>query len=188
VTIKKYLRDNKVPKLQVGCGPNYMKRWLNADIVSGDIYFNAKRKFPFKNNTFDFIFCEHFIEHIPLNTGQNFLTECHRILKKDGVIRITTPDLEKVIEIYHNPSKGSELLAKAVYGKEVSACELINSYWNHWGHKLIYDENLVKLLLNKAGFTEVTFCESKKSSHRELANLEMHDELVDETLSAEAKK
>lgn len=51
-------------------------------------------KLPFGANSFDAIFCEEAIEHIPLAKGENLLGECLRILKPGGVLRISTPNLD----------------------------------------------------------------------------------------------
>ena len=195
--IRKYLRNHSEPKLQVGCGYNFLNGWLNADLSSGDIYLNAKKKMPFKDNGFNFIFCEHFLEHLSLTGGLKFLKECHRILKTDGIIRITTPDLEKLIDLYFDKNrfvKRQELI-EMLYGKEasLSSCELFNNHMHNWRHKFIYDKNFITVTLTKIGFKDVTFCENKKSEHKELVNLERHNEKYEwlnpaETLITEARK
>jgi len=171
------LKNNKKAKLQVGCGNNFLNGWLNADIVSGDIYLNAERRMPFKANTFDFIFCEHLIEHLIKESGLKFLKECHRILKTGGVIRITAPDLEKIIDLYYDRNKyvkRQELIEKYGKGAQLQPCELFNDYMHNWGHKFIYDKNLIALTLATIGFTDITFCDNKKSIYLELNGLERH--------------
>lgn len=54
-------------------------------------FANFEEKFPFKNESFDLIVAGEIIEHI--YHTENFLKECHRILKKDGEIIITTPNI-----------------------------------------------------------------------------------------------
>jgi predicted SAM-dependent methyltransferase len=163
--------------LQIGCGNNLLNGWLNADIVSGDIYLNAERKMPFKANTFDFIFCEHLIEHLSKESGLKFLKECYRILKPDGVIRITTPDLEKIIDLYYDRNKyirRQKLIEMYGKGAQLQPCELFNDYMHNWGHKFIYDKPLIALTLATIGFKDLTFCDYKKSSYLELNGLERH--------------
>jgi len=196
LTITKYLKNNKKTKLQVGCGPNALIGWLNADIISGNIYLNAKRKMPFKAKTFDFVFCEHFIEHLTRESGLKFLNECHRILKTGGVHRITSPDLEKIIDLYYDRNvyvKRQKLIEQ--YGKcaDLQLCELFNDYMHNWGHKFIYDRKTIAQTLFNIGFIDITFCEYKKSSYSELSDLERHLEEYSllnlaETFVVEAKK
>src|SRR3989344_7842710 len=51
--------------------------------------FNFSKRFPLKNNQFDFIFCLSTIEHI--KNPLFFLKECERILKSNGVMLLTFP-------------------------------------------------------------------------------------------------
>jgi predicted SAM-dependent methyltransferase len=182
--------------LQVGCGPNALSGWLNADIISGNIYLDAKRKMPFKSNIFDFIFCEHFIEHLTRENGLKFLNECYRILKPDGVLRITSPDLEKIMDLYYDRNKyvkRQELIAQYGKGAEFQPCELFNDYMHNWGHKFIYDKRTIEQALSNIGFIYVVFCDCKKSSYLELSGLERHLEKYSflnpaETFVVEARK
>jgi len=101
--------------LQVGgdwwnkCGDG----WLNADfifmrlpvgfvcedwrtgrhILRGD----AGHRWPFEDASFDLVYSEHMFEHILPMDGAAFLREAYRILRPGGVLRVTTPDLEKCI-------------------------------------------------------------------------------------------
>jgi len=175
--IRKYLKNHDKAKLQVGCGNNLLNGWLNADIVSGDIYLSAKRTMPFRANTFDFIFCEHLIEHLIKENGLKFLKECYRILRAGGVIRITSPDLEKIIDLYYDRNKymkRQKLIEMYGKGDQLQPCELFNDYMHNWGHKFIYDKNLIALTLSTIGFEDITFCDCKKSSYLELNGLERH--------------
>jgi len=177
--IRRYLKNNKIAKLQVGCGANLLNGWLNADIISGDIYLNAKRIMPFKANTFDFIFCEHLIEHLSKESELKFLKECHRVLKMRGVIRIATPDLEKIIDLYYDRNKymkRQELIEMYGKGAHIQPCELFNDYMHNWGHKFIYDKNMIARVLATVGFKDIIFCDYKKSSYSELNDLERHIE------------
>ena len=52
---------------------------------------DANNKLPFKNNFFDMIVAGEVIEHT--FDDMKFLNECHRVLKKNGVLVFTTPNL-----------------------------------------------------------------------------------------------
>lgn len=49
------------------------------------------KKFPFKKDSFDIVYSNQVIEHI-LNKD-NFISECHRILKKNGLFIISTENI-----------------------------------------------------------------------------------------------
>jgi hypothetical protein len=83
-------------KLNLGCGNNYEKDWINCDIskkVKADFYFDCgKDKFPFKDNEFDEIKAEMILEHLPdYNARIHFLKEMHRVGKKGCKIFISVP-------------------------------------------------------------------------------------------------
>jgi ubiquinone/menaquinone biosynthesis C-methylase UbiE len=56
------------------------------------IIVDVTRRSPFVDNTFDFIYSEHMIEHIPYVGGRAMLEESYRVLKPGGTLRIATPD------------------------------------------------------------------------------------------------
>ena len=120
------LIENSNPKcLDIGTAQGHVpiclyKRGIkNWDVIDyDDIYFSdfsdkygfkchkvdvEKDKFPFKEETFDLIFICEVIEHISDST--NLLIECKRILRKDGILVITTPDISKIKEeFYEDPT------------------------------------------------------------------------------------
>jgi predicted SAM-dependent methyltransferase len=49
---------------------------------------------PFGDSTLDFIYSEHFFEHLFFDEAVSLLRECHRVLKPSGVIRTTVPDAD----------------------------------------------------------------------------------------------
>lgn len=48
-------------------------------------------RLPFKNNSFDGIFCAHVIEHFSSLSALRLLREINRVLRKDGILLIQTP-------------------------------------------------------------------------------------------------
>ena len=72
-----------------------------ADRIISDVYFWDLRKgIPFKNSTFDVVYCSHFLEHLEKDKASRFLDECYRVLKANGILRIVVPDLEKLALAY----------------------------------------------------------------------------------------
>lgn len=64
----------------------------NIDFVLGDA-----TNMPFKNNSFDVILATEIIEHI--QDDNKFVKECHRVLKKNGRLIITTPCTNPTISV-----------------------------------------------------------------------------------------
>jgi predicted SAM-dependent methyltransferase len=63
--------------------------------------YQAADRLNFEDNTFDFIFSEHFFEHLFLDEAIDLLQECYRILKPNGVVRIVVPDAD--LRTYEQP-------------------------------------------------------------------------------------
>src|SRR5207245_635222 len=97
-----YLAKSEAPKLHLGCGDNVLAGWLNTDYLPNSreiMHLDATRPFPFKDETFDYVFSEHMIEHVPHRDGLNMLAECRRVLKSSGKLRISTPNLAFLLDL-----------------------------------------------------------------------------------------
>jgi SAM-dependent methyltransferase len=91
--------------LNLACGVYYFDdpKWMNIDWEAHSskvLQKNLFKPLEFDDCTFDFIYTSHFIEHITLDAAKRLLEECHRVLKPNGVLRIVTPDFEKICEEY----------------------------------------------------------------------------------------
>ncbi len=90
----------QVKGINLGAGRGWSKiRWIGLDQVNG-IMLDKNSKLPFADSTIEFIFSEHFIEHIDNKDLDNLLNESHRVLKKGGKIRIITPNFENILSKY----------------------------------------------------------------------------------------
>jgi predicted SAM-dependent methyltransferase len=89
--------------LNLGCGGKFHKDWINADIAPRDksvLKCNFLKGLPFESDTFDVVYHSHILEHMTKPDGEKFINECVRVLKKGGVIRIVTPNLERIAKEY----------------------------------------------------------------------------------------
>lgn len=181
--IDRYMNQEGVKKLQLGCGFNILEGWLNSDYEPksrGLIRIDATQSYRFADDTFDYIFSEHLIEHLSFEQGQFMLKECFRILKDGGKIRISTPDLAFLIALYRTDK--SELQKEYIkwstqeFISGAPLCEdtiVINNYVRDWGHKFIYDEKILRFSLQEAGFKDIrkfALSESEDSAFRDLEN------------------
>ena len=183
-TIASYLAGAASPRLQIGSGINGLDGWLNTDYFpqSDDlIHLDATAPFPFADNTFDLIFSEHVIEHVPLEGGVNMIEEAFRTLKPGGRLRISTPPFEFLLKAYTNPqvplNKKYLDWHLETYNADSPARDplvLVNDYIRMWGHVFIYDEALLKKLFQRAGFVDLQSFDINQSDDPRLTNLE-HD-------------
>ena len=155
----KILSKKKSPLfLNLGSGKSGKKsdNWINIDGFKGkhvDYCLDFNKTLPFKNNTFDGIFCEHVLEHFNLEIGLKLLKECFRIMRPGGSLRIIVPDGEKIIKTYFN--NPSELQKKRSVDSNC-AMEAVNSYFRQrYEHQITYDEKLLTHQVTLAGFNKI---------------------------------
>ena len=89
--------------LNIGCGERWHPSWVNVDVApraASVIAADAARGLPFPDAHFDAVYHSHVIEHIRRADVPRFIGECRRVLKPQGVLRVATPDLERLSELY----------------------------------------------------------------------------------------
>ncbi len=178
----KYLANSNIKKLHIGCGPHIIHGWLNSDygLKSKEILnFDATKVFPFDNDTFDYIFSEHMVEHVSYEKGIMMFLECFRVLKPNGKIRIATPGLEFLVDLYvsSNKSKIQEAFIKDQIDEWTNAplydsVFVVNNYVRNWGHEFIYDTKILIHALESCGFSNVKACNISESSDQVFEKLE----------------
>jgi predicted SAM-dependent methyltransferase len=158
-------------KVQLGCGNNRFPGWTNVDLEPGaDIIMDlSKGNLPFASGEIDFIYSEHFIEHITREQGIALFVECARTLKAGGTMRLSTPDLLTICSDY----QGGKLDRWETVGwVPLTPCQLVNGGLRLWQHQFVYDFDELKANLLVAGFSIVTKQVYRESSSAELKGLE----------------
>lgn len=200
--IKTYLESELSPKLNLGAGDTLKSGWLNTDLYPHDdvIRIDATKKFPLPNAAFDYVFSEHMIEHIPLNGALNMLSECHRILKSGGVIRIVTPDFRFLQSLYRvekndQEKKYIEWSHEKFIGGDIPVEDIfvINNFHHAWGHQFIHDEKSLSWLMKEAGFQDIESCQLGVSKTKAFSEVDTTERLPErflflESLVMEARK
>lgn len=181
-------------KLHLGCGGVYKEGWVNIDnnsdnnIARLDLNWDLRYPLPFSNNSVDFIYHEHLLEHLTIEEAHRFLLECKRVLKPSGIMRIAVPDLEFVIETYNNSNwekDYKEFRKKYSLDFVKTKAEMININFRYWGHKWLYDWEELNRRLSDIPFAKIQKCVWNKSQYKELCSLESRTESV---LIAEVSK
>lgn len=183
--IADHLKGHPVKKLQLGTSNNVLDGWLNTDVfVNRDpiVYLDAIQRFPFKDDTFDYIISEHMIEHVEYQAAQVMLQECYRVLKPGGRVRFATPDLNVLLGLHSNEKKTAAQVdyidwSIARFRPEATECKdvfLINNFVRAWGHQFLYDEETLRYALSVSGFRDIKFYKPGISEDPNLENLESH--------------
>ncbi|MEV8512165.1 methyltransferase domain-containing protein [Dactylosporangium sp. NPDC051484] len=120
------------------------------------------RPLPVTDDTVDWVYAEHLIEHVTLRAGIAWLTEVRRILRPGGLLRITTPDLRVYAESYVNGDgffgKHRRRMNRALSGIAPAMPErgafMFNQLFYVYGHRWLYDLGELRHALTSAGFAE----------------------------------
>lgn len=116
--------------INIGCGKVFNKEWLNFDLQPCDISIhkcNIIEGIPLNDNFADAVYHSNILEHLSKNEGINFLQECYRVIKKNGIIRIAIPDLEQLcINYLHELEKARKCKDNSDHHYEWSVIELID--------------------------------------------------------------
>ena len=167
-------------RVQIGSGPQRLAGWLNSDLIAGELHLDLGRRLALPDRSVDFVFGEHVIEHLPERRAERLLGELHRVLRPGGVLRLTTPDLRKLLALYEDRNPEISLRDYAHYLDEQTAkpherpCQVLNDFMRLWGHRWIYDEEDLRARLHEAGFAAVERAEPGHSRHEQLRGLERH--------------
>jgi predicted SAM-dependent methyltransferase len=153
---------------------------VNGDLIAGEVHLDLRRPLPLPDASAEYAFGEHVIEHLPEAAGERLLGELHRVLRPGGVLRLTTPDLSRIIALYEdrNDVIGREQYARFLdreTGKRhTQPAQILNDYLRLWGHRYVYDEPDLRARLEAAGFVAVERLEPGRSGHAALRGVERH--------------
>jgi predicted SAM-dependent methyltransferase len=198
--INDYLNANEVKKMQIGCGTNLLEGWLNTDLndIGSVVFLDAGGVFPIESDTFDFVYSEHLFEHLKVEQQLNMLVESYRILKKGGIMRIATPNLDFLFNIYADPttpvhvdyvnhSVNTYPCLKSVYNSIIDKEEyynyVINNFFKAWGHQMIHNFSSIKKLALQCNYANVRECKVGESEVSFLQNIEKHGTVIPERIN-----
>lgn len=188
--LREYLAAPGPHRLEVGSAENAVPGWFSTDLRAHESNtapvhaMDATQPFPICESSFDYIYCEHMIEHVPFTAAANMLQEFYRVLKPGGVARIITPSLGMILRIM---TTDRNVLEEQYMQWSIQTFVpeapiplpsfFFNNFVRNWGHTFVYDRQTLKLSLERAGFREPIECALGKSIHSSLAGRERQDRL-----------
>ena len=172
--------NSRHAKLNIGCGRNIKSGWLNVDLSDdADISLDMREPFPFKSNSFQIIYSEHFLEHIdyPEQTLA-FLRECYRVLEAGGIFSVGVPDTEwPILEYCGLKDEGYFRTMKERWHPAwcQTRMEQINYHFRQENeHRFAYDFETLSASLASVGFENIRkrpFDKELDSKDREVGTL-----------------
>jgi predicted SAM-dependent methyltransferase len=169
--VARYVRTHSVRLLNIGAQTNRPRGWLNIDLFPtfGAVYLDASNMSALQTASFDAVLCEHMIEHVPKPVGERICRECYRILKPGGVLRIVTPDIERMCRLVLAPGAEDhrylELIRSYLRRSDLSNHAAVNLMFRDYGHQYIYARSELTLVLRQVGLQKITA--TSASSYRQ---------------------
>ena len=146
---------------------------------------------PLEDCSCETIFNSHMFEHIPHIKLESILVEFNRVLEKDGILRILTPDLKKIAKAYVETDE--EFFKKAKEEDESLRTDLgfggmfmnfvvspgqdtvlmnrqLTEFISGYAHVYLYDFEMLETLLKRCGFYSIQqrdFCSSEYRDYKE---------------------
>lgn len=160
--------------LEIGPGNERIEKFETLNIIDGKmvdyIIDISKGITPFKESSFDIIYCSHILEHIPWYNVEKIFIELIRILKDKGQLEIWVPDAYKICKIIvdyeeneldntyldswyrFNDSKDPIVWGA---GRMFTYGDGLGSLYHHNWHRGLFTEKYLKRTLSKAGLKNI---------------------------------
>lgn len=146
--------------IHLGCGDVVADGYINVDLKPAPHvhYIHDVTNLPFFEDSFaDLVYACHVIEHFPFERLKEILWEWRRILKNDGVLRLSIPDFDKLLILYRDSKNDVESIRLPLMGSDDG----------YYSHLLLFNFDFIKKILNDNGFKNVRiWVPDQSSDHR----------------------
>ncbi|WP_347988733.1 methyltransferase domain-containing protein [Methylomonas sp. AM2-LC] len=164
-------------KFHLGCGTIFIKGYLNigwwTHLGEDALYANPNgvadtylynhdlvKGIPAADNSLEVVYHSHLLEHLSNLEGIDFIAACYRVLQPGGLLRILVPDLELWAKNYINGNQFffDEYRRLGLENNSdlypTNGAVFMGMLHNH-GHKMGYDFDTLKSVLQQAGFERI---------------------------------
>jgi predicted SAM-dependent methyltransferase len=183
--LRRALRTASLPlKVEVGAYRTQRGGWLGTDVSwCARHYMDAARSWPLPDSSASHVYADNVIEHLRMEPNRVLLREAHRVLAPGGRIRLATPDVEYLAQLYLK--KGEEINSHLKLLREKKhvvhhPVDVLRVVFQECGHHLgyLWDFSSLSAELAAAGFTDVTRFEPGESDDADFQGLEARNDFA----------
>ena len=139
------------------------------------VHHDFRYGIPLPDNSADYLYSSHFLEHLDKYAGRRLLEESLRVLKPGGCVRIGVPDLEHAWQMYQADDK-ERMLHDYFF---------IDGATGFSQHRYLYDFEMLAAILQEIGFSNITRAAFQQGR---TPDLNLLDNRAEYTLFVEAQK
>jgi predicted SAM-dependent methyltransferase len=138
------------------------------------------RKLPYAEGIVDAVYSSHTLEHLYLRDAERVIAECARVLRPGGILRLALPDAEQwardlVAGVGVNGHDAGTIFNRRLDAHPEERPGLLQRLRDQSGghvHRWQPSASHVRLMLEEAGFVNVSRCDFKNGSLPDLENVE----------------
>ena len=133
-------------KLDLGTGEKGKNGFTTVALEKADLCWDLRRGIPLEDDSVDYIYSSHLLEHIPFRELILFLDECKKVLKDNGVFSVCVPNFRFYVdaysrgEIFENPDYYKE---EAITDTSSKIDQLNYVAYMDQEHKYLFDEERI---------------------------------------------
>ena len=141
-------------------------------------YADAAKSIPLPPNSVEAIYTSHMLEHLSREGAKSFLYEANKILKIDGVLRVSIPDLKIYIEKYLINEDANEFMTGIlVESPPINTLKqkiflFMNGYRHH---QWMYDGRSLSNLFREARFKNIKICAKGETAIKNSTGLDLFE-------------
>jgi predicted SAM-dependent methyltransferase len=182
------LSERPVQRLNWGCGSHVATGWINSDVKDGagvDLVADVRRGLPLTTESMDYAVSIHALPELALPEQVSALEELRRVLKRDGVLRLGLPDLQKGIDAYLAGDQ-EYFQVDREEARTLGGRFIVHMLW-HGYSRTLFTVDFVGELLERAGFVNVRECAYQATASR-FEGISDLDNRPEESLFVEAER
>jgi SAM-dependent methyltransferase len=149
------MKPNDATKLHLGCGNIHLPGFCNVDILKTpavDVISDISKLDNFRNESIELIYACHVLEHFSHTDSVNVLTRWFEVLEPGGELRISVPDIDRIVKIYsdnweHFQTPGHSPWIGLLYGGQGDPYDF---------HKTGFNFCWLKYIMEKIGYVSIS--------------------------------
>lgn len=155
-------------KVHLGCWHRFIPGFLHVDLCDLphiDFKSEISNLSFLSDDSVELLYCSHAFEYFDRVEAVQLLGEWRRVLKPGGIIRLSVPNFESLLQIYRKTDGDLNKILGPLFGRmEISTSMGLRTIY----HKTTYDEHSLTKIFLENGFSDPRHWDWRKTEHSEI--------------------